>query len=157
MTSVFHFHPIGTAARAVWTIAALRYQAFQAHVAGGAKEVGADVALLKVTDESVAGAGRQSPQKEMAPARWGTLGPWRLCLGAQKHRQTIQFINPHFQDTHLGIPACRGLPLRVNRFTLATSLPWYFLAMRGLAILFVTFAALLVMRGQQQPHFALRA
>jgi len=45
----------------------------------------------------------------------------------------------------------------VNRFTLATSLPWYFLAMRGLAILFVTFAALLVMRGQQQPHFALRA
>src|SRR5947207_2364207 len=74
MTSVFHFHPIGTAARAVWTIAALRYQAFQAHVAGGAKEVGADVALLKVTDESVAGAGRQSPQKEMAPARWGRGG-----------------------------------------------------------------------------------
>jgi hypothetical protein len=28
--------------------------------------------------------------------------------------------------------------------------------MRGLTILFVTFAALLVMRGQQQPHFALR-
>jgi hypothetical protein len=54
-------------------------------------------------------AGRQSPQKEMAPARGGLLGPWRLCLGAQKHRQTIQSINPYFQDTHLGVPACRGL------------------------------------------------
>ena len=44
----------------------------------------------------------------------------------------------------------------VNRFTLATWPLWYFLGMRGLTILFVTFAALLVMRGQQQPHFALR-
>jgi len=44
----------------------------------------------------------------------------------------------------------------VNRFTLATWPLWYFLEMRGLTILFVTFAALLVMRGQQQPHFALR-
>src|SRR5258705_13803753 len=44
----------------------------------------------------------------------------------------------------------------VNRFTFGTWPPWYFLGMRGLTILFVTFAALLVMRGQQQPHFALR-
>ncbi len=44
----------------------------------------------------------------------------------------------------------------VNRFTLATWPLCYFLGMRGLTILFVTFAALLVMRGQQQPHFALR-
>jgi len=29
--------------------------------------------------------------------------------------------------------------------------------MRGLTILLVTFAALLVMRGSQQPHFALLA
>jgi hypothetical protein len=34
---------------------------------------------------------------------------------------------------------------------------WYFLGMRGLTILLVTFAALLVMRGPQQPHFALLA
>ena len=34
---------------------------------------------------------------------------------------------------------------------------WYFLGMRGLTILLVTFAALLVMRGAQQPHFALLA
>ena len=52
MTSVLHLHPIGTAAGAVWTIAALRYKAFQAHVAGGAKEVGTDLALLKVADEN---------------------------------------------------------------------------------------------------------
>jgi hypothetical protein len=49
-----------------------------------------------------------------------------------------------------------GVVLRVNRFTLGTWPLWYFLGMRGLTILFVTFAALLVMRGQQQPHFALR-
>jgi hypothetical protein len=49
-----------------------------------------------------------------------------------------------------------GAVRSVNRFTLATWPLWYFLGMRGLTILFVTFAALLVMRGQQQPHFALR-
>jgi hypothetical protein len=49
-----------------------------------------------------------------------------------------------------------GVVRSVNRFTLATWPLWYFLGMRGLTILFVTFAALLVMRGQQQPHFALR-
>jgi len=45
------------------------------------------------------------------------------------------------------LAALRG----VNRFTFATWPLWYFLGMRGLTILFVTFAALLVMRGQQQP------
>jgi hypothetical protein len=43
----------------------------------------------------------------------------------------------------------------VNRFTLANWPLWYFLGMRGLTILFVTFAARLVMRGQQ-AHLVLR-
>ena len=52
--------------------------------------------------------------------------------------------------------ASGGIVRSVNRFTLATWPLWYFLGMRGLTVLFVIFAALLVMRGQQQPHFALR-
>jgi hypothetical protein len=52
MTSVFYFDPVRRSAAAIWTIAALRYQAFQTHVAGRAEQVGADLALLKVTDEN---------------------------------------------------------------------------------------------------------
>src|SRR5260221_361589 len=52
MTSVFHFDPIRRPAGAIGPIAALRNQALQTEVAGGAKEVGPNLALLEIGDEN---------------------------------------------------------------------------------------------------------
>ncbi len=74
-----------------------------------------------------------------------------LTMSPHSHRPAREIPAPPTDHIPLG-----GVVRSVNRFTLATWPLWYFLGMRGLTILFVTLAALLVMRGQQQPHFALR-
>ena len=51
MCPVLDLDPVRRPAGTVWTITAFRNQAFQAHVAGGTKEVGADLALFEIADE----------------------------------------------------------------------------------------------------------
>jgi hypothetical protein len=43
----------------VRTIGQFRHHAFEAHVAGGAKQIGADLALLEGRDEDAVGAARE--------------------------------------------------------------------------------------------------
>jgi hypothetical protein len=53
MLAVLHLNPILRPARLIGPVPALRHQTFEAHAAGGAKQVGADLATLEPREDAL--------------------------------------------------------------------------------------------------------
>ena len=60
---VLDLDPVRRPAGAIWPVPTLRDQPFKPHVAGGAEQVRADLALLEGCDENPIGAARQQPRE----------------------------------------------------------------------------------------------
>jgi hypothetical protein len=75
MCPVLHFDPVLRASRLIGAVAAFRHQAFQPHVAGGAEQVGTDLAPFERRDKD---AVRPAMAGSAAPRSHSPLAQTRL-------------------------------------------------------------------------------
>ena len=83
MRPVLHLDPVLRPASLIGTVAALRYQTLKTHVAGGAKQVGNDLALFRGRDKDAVRSTRQQA---------GEVGL------AHRQRQASQVVTVERQD-----------------------------------------------------------